>query len=338
MQTRSHRAPGTGPRRIAARAGRPAGRRARAGRLLVLALVAALGAACAGGTESDAGAEFEDPASDPDAPGIEPEDADGASVTATLFALPPLEITNRRGYSYEITVATTHFTNEVLVADPGRARLLVEAEFDITVTNPIDDRPAPFPLPASAADAFRIDLLFPMDEGLAAELHELRTGRVDSGPGDAPRSLGAYDIGGSPFLRSIPSALGSSLADAGRSLLELEPGEVVVWEGWTVPFGAGPEVERAPSQSHGGGEYGWPEEDIASLAEVYAGEPAYVMLVIDAEPLDVWNCRWSGNRKLVHYYDIAASRWITPEQMPWGTNDCTPASWKLPSASAGDEA
>lgn len=306
------------------------------GRLVALALVAALGAACAGGASSPS-PDFEDPSSDPDAPGVE-VDAAGADVTSTTFALPPLEITNRRGYVYEVAVATTHFSHEVLPADPGRARLLVEAEFDVRVTSLIDDRPSPFPLDADAADAVRVDLLFPMDEELAAALHELRTGRTDSGPGDAPRSLGAFDIGGSPFLRSIPSSLGSSLAAAGRSLRELEPSEVAIWEGWTVPFGAGPDSERGPSQTHGGGEYGWREERITALAAVYDGAPAYVMLVIDGDLLETGNCRATGGaRRLVHYYDIAAGVWLTPEQMPWGTNDCAPSTWKRASDPADDD-
>lgn len=306
------------------------------GRLVAIALVAALGAACAGSATSP-GPDFEDPSSDPDAPGTDTDDP-GAEVTATQFALPPLEITNRRGYVYEIAVATTHFSHEVVPADPGRARLLVEAEFDVAVKSLIDDRPSPFPLDAAAADAVRVDLLFPMDEDLAQRLHDLRSDGGSSGPGDAPRSLGAFDIGGSPFLRAIPSSLGSSLAAAGRSLQELEPGEVVIWEGWTVPFGADPETERAPSQTHGGAEYGWREEHTTALAAVYDGAPAYVMLVIDGGLFETGNCRWSGgSRTLVHYYDVAAGVWRTPEQMPWGTNDCAPSTWKRPSDPADDD-
>lgn len=326
MQVRSHSTalPGrSSDERGTARSGR-------AGRLLALVLVAALGAACTGGDDVDPGAEFEDPTSPPDAPGVEPEPEaetpDGADVTAVQIGLPPLEIRNGRGYPYRITAEVSHFSTEVALGDPGRTRLLVEAQLDLAVENTLDDRPAPFVI-GSDGGGVRFDVLFPMDEALAAELHEERTASLPGQGSDVPY-LSALDIGGAPFLRSVARARGSSLASADRSFLDLQASEVAAWEVWTVPFGSEPTADRGPSQVFGFGERGWDEDFIAQLDAVYAGTPAYLRLEFGRDVFDKANCEDSdGSRSLVHYFDVAAGTWLEPEDLPFSPA-CTPIDWK----------
>lgn len=295
--------------------------------LLALALAATALVGCAGDA-SDAADDLEDPTSAPDAPGI--DEPDGADVTATQFALPPLEVTNARGYPYEIRVIITHFGTEVTLGDPGNTTLNVEAEYFVEVMNLLDDRRAPFAIPSEWPGAVRLDLLFPMDEDLAHELHELRTAPLP-GQGSQVPTLWAIDIGGSPFLRSVPDALGSDLATTGMSVGDLKASEVAVWSVWTVPFDAEATAPRAPSQAFGFDDRGWPEWIVAELDEVYAGSPAYVMLTITGGAMDVVNCRDNmANFQLVHYYDIAADEWRSPEGMPWASADCMPGVWKRP--------
>jgi len=311
-------------------------RRTRRTGAIALALAAALVAGCAG-TASGPATDLEDPTSPPDAPGVEPTSPDGADVTAAQIGLPTLELTNRRGYAYAVTVEISRFATEIELADPGRTRLLVEAQFDLAVANLLDDRPAPFVVAADDLRAVQVDLLFPMDEELATWLHEQRTRGTEKRDDSAP-SLAALDIGGLPFLRSVPRSLGSSLATAGRSLGDLEASEVAVWEIWTVPFGLGPDAARAPSAAFGDDLRGWSEERIAQLAAVMDSAPAYVRLELGGDLLDSANCRASGgDRRLVHYYDVAAGVWLTPEQMPWDTG-CSPSNWKQTEAEAEADA
>ncbi|MEY3019221.1 MAG: hypothetical protein RLZZ272_205 [Actinomycetota bacterium] len=298
---------------------------------VALLLAALLAGACSADGGTDAAPDFEDPSVPADAPGVEPEEtdtapADGADVTATQIGLPPLEVENRRGYVYRIELEIPAFSTEVALGDPGRTLLLVEAQLDLAVANVLDDRPAPFLIEAGSAGA-DFDVLFPMERELAAELHERRNAELP-GQGSEVPYLSARSIDGEPFLRSIPRASGSSLVAAGRAFEALEASEVAVWEVWTVPFGSEPSAARGPSQAFGRDERGWDEALIAELAAVYEGAPAYVRVAFGRDVFEATNCEEpGGGRNLVHYFDVAAGSWRTPEELGFGPA-CSPEDWK----------
>lgn len=292
---------------------------------LVVATLAVLGAACGGADPTAGGAGLEDPDADPEAPGVEAP-TDDAVTTPGGLRLPPLEVRNGRGYTYEIDVEIETFVAEVRLGDPGRTKLFTDQRIGIAVRNLLDDRPAPFDLDPVDASAVTVELLFELDPGLAAEMHGLlRSDDAEIGP----TAVETAELATRPFARGAYPSFGSDLAVSGRAPTQLAASEVAAWTIWTVDRD-GLATEAESFVQHYGNEYGWPPAVIDALAERLREPPTFVRVSFAESVLQASNCDLpKRGRALVHYYDVEAEFWRTPVELT-SSEDCGPYEYRPP--------
>lgn len=216
-----------------------------------------------------------------------------------------LTFENDRGYRFGVDAAVGPVAARTELADLGKLRLLASSSWSLSISNLLDDRPAPFEFDVPVgAPAPSLYAFVPISADLARQINEVKD----------PVEVDVYNIRDSPYV-SVDSRGGFVQSYNLTSSSEIAPsGTLTIAATATARFG---DIE------------GWPEAVITQLADAIARDPVFVVVLLDPTTSGAANCDNSTGVSLYPGFglvlDLRSRTWSTPGSRRW--DRCLPPEW-----------